>query len=49
MTVTEMRAIRACAQVVDVPENVQASEANMRQVSARVTTTTTRREAISIA
>ena len=45
---TEM-VLRACAQVVDVPENVQASEATIRQVSAKVTTTTTGREAISIA
>lgn len=29
----EIRAIRACAQVVDVRENIQASEANVRQVS----------------
>ena len=35
---TEMRAIRACAQVVDVPENIQASEANVRQVSDKANT-----------
>ena len=45
---TEM-VLRASAQVVDVPENIQASEANVRQVSDKANTTTTKRKAISIA
>lgn len=45
---TEM-VLRACAKVVDVPENIQASEANERQVSDKANTTTKRRKAISIA
>lgn len=40
---TEM-VLRACAQVVDVPENIQASEANVRQVSDKANTTTKRRK-----
>ena len=34
---TEM-VLRACAQVVNVPENIQASEANVRQVSDKANT-----------